>query len=270
MNDGLTKFAKLHLPALKSDEARNNLIIAVITGALNRPDGNLRFWSCGSAGACAVQSPGWRLILGTLDEAQCTALASEFDDVDYPAVMGPDETTTWFTTAAGRLGKSFLAPIEQQVLSIKEPPVFPDCAGAARTLTRADGALVANWMIQFHAEATPHNPAPDREHLEQSAASGRYMFWCVDGKPVSIAAIARRLGKLASINSVYTPPQLRRKGYAGAVTATLVERIYAEGKTMACLLVDMSNPGSIRCYKKIGFRKHCRFNYIARDHNLPE
>jgi hypothetical protein len=39
-----------------------------------------------------------------------------------------------------------------------------------------------------------------------------------------------------------TPPELRGRGYAGSVTAALVERIYAEGKSFACLYTDLRNP----------------------------
>jgi predicted GNAT family acetyltransferase len=33
----------------------------------------------------------------------------------------------------------------------------------------------------------------------------------------------------------YTPPQLRGRGYAGSVTAAVLERIFTEGKIAACL-----------------------------------
>jgi predicted GNAT family acetyltransferase len=41
------------------------------------------------------------------------------------------------------------------------------------------------------------------------------------------------------------------------VTAALVERIYAEGKSFACLYTDLRNPFSNRCYAKIGFEPVC-------------
>jgi len=37
----------------------------------------------------------------------------------------------------------------------------------------------------------------------------------------------------------------------------LVARIYAEGRTIACLYTDLRNPFSNRCYAKIGFRPVC-------------
>ena len=44
------------------------------------------------------------------------------------------------------------------------------------------------------------------------------------------------------------PSQTRGRGYAGSVTAALVERIYAEGKLFVCLYTDLRNSFSNRCY----------------------
>jgi predicted GNAT family acetyltransferase len=74
---------------------------------------------------------------------------------------------------------------------------------------------------------------------------------------VAIAGIVRRLKNSAAIAGVYTPPELRRRGYAGSITAAVVERIYAEGRKIACLYADLGNLASNRCYAKIGFTPLC-------------
>jgi predicted GNAT family acetyltransferase len=71
-----------------------------------------------------------------------------------------------------------------------------------------------------------------------------------------MAGIERRTRHAAAIAGVYTPPALRRR--AGSVTAAVVECIFAEGKTAACLYTDLGNPSSNRCYTKIGFKPACR------------
>jgi predicted GNAT family acetyltransferase len=79
----------------------------------------------------------------------------------------------------------------------------------------------------------------------------------VDGEPVSMAGIVRQTRHAAAIAAVYTPPKLRGRGYAGSVTAAVVERVFAEGKAIACLYTDLRNPISNRCYAKIGFKPIC-------------
>lgn len=72
-----------------------------------------------------------------------------------------------------------------------------------------------------------------------------------------MAGIVRRSRGAAAIAWVYTPPELRGRGYAGSVTAAVVEKIYAEGRKIACLYTDLRNPASNRCYAKIGFKPVC-------------
>jgi predicted GNAT family acetyltransferase len=70
----------------------------------------------------------------------------------------------------------------------------------------------------------------------------------------------RETGRTAGISLVYTPPEERGRGYAGAVTAATVEAGYARGKTSASLFTDLRNPVSNRCYEKIGFRPVCDYH----------
>jgi predicted GNAT family acetyltransferase len=70
--------------------------------------------------------------------------------------------------------------------------------------------------------------------------------------------IVRRTRRGAAIAGVYTPPALRNRGYAAAVTAATVDSVFAEGKTLACLYSNLRNPASNRCYAKIGFKPVCR------------
>jgi predicted GNAT family acetyltransferase len=124
-------------------------------------------------------------------------------------------------------------------------------------VTASDAPLLFEWLTAFHQEAVPHDPPVLKIHAEKSAESGRYLFWIIDDQPVSVAAISRRLKQTAAIAPVYTPPQLRGRGYASSATAAVVDRIFAEGRTTACLYTDLRNPMSNRCYAKIGFRPYC-------------
>jgi len=253
----LEAFAAQHVPALERDEARHNLLLAIVSNAIAKPAADLRWWSLGRPGACAVRAAKRPIVLGALDEAECLRLAAELHGSDYPGVVGSGETAVWFAGRAEALGATFAERIPQPILKIEKPPQFPGAPGTSRPVTGEDAALFAEWRLAFAREATPQDPAPQRDALEKTAASGDHLFWIVDGAPVSLASIGRRTRNGAVINGVYTPPALRGRGYAGSVTAALVERGYAEGKTFACLYVDRRNPASNRCYAKIGFAPIC-------------
>jgi predicted GNAT family acetyltransferase len=155
------------------------------------------------------------------------------------------------------MGARFGSPIPQRIHMLDRAARFPGAAGTATSVAAADAALLFEWLTAFCREAVPHDPLPSREDAEKAAGSGRYLFWTVDGQPVSMAAIVRRTRHTGAISSVYTPPAQRGRGYAGSVTAAVAERIFAEGKTAACLYTDLRNPFSNRCYAKIGFVPHC-------------
>jgi RimJ/RimL family protein N-acetyltransferase len=269
-------FAEYHLPALERDEARHNLIVSILrrladaeTAAPPPPDRpTLRRWTFGAPGECAVQAPGYPIVLGELQAAQCRAFAQETYTLDYPGVVGPDDTPRLFAEHATELGLRFGEPIPQEVQALRTAPVYPGAPGQARMVEAADAALFADWTEAFMRAAVPHDPVPSRERLEQAAGDGRYQFWIVDGEPVSMAGIMRRSRNGAAIGGVYTPPALRGRGYAGSVTAAVVERIFAEGRTMACLYADLRKPFSRRCYAKIGFQPVCRSWHCARTEAL--
>ncbi len=250
-------FLEYHRPALERDEVRHNLILASLGRlALDHPP-DLRRWTLGAPGACAVQTPGFPIVLGELTRAQCRALADETRVLDYPGVVGPGRTAFWFAQRAIALGVTFHEPIPQQIHVLRDKPDYPGAPGCARVIAPADAELFADWTIAFVREAVPHDAPPGPQRLAQIATEGRHQFWIVGGEPVSMAGIVRRTRHAAAIASVYTPPALRRRGYAGSVTAAVVERIFAEGKSAACLYTDLRNPASNRCYAKIGFKPVC-------------
>jgi RimJ/RimL family protein N-acetyltransferase len=251
-------FVEHHRPALERDEVRHNVILSILDRLALDPPPNLRRWSLGASGACAAQSPGYPVVLGELTQAQCRALAEETRDLDYPGVVGPEQTAPWFAERATELGLTFLEPIPQQIQVLREKPNYPGAAGHARVISPPDIERFADWTTAFMREAVPHDPPPGRERLAQIAAEGRHQFWIVDGEPAAMAGIVRRTRHVAAIAGVYTPLSLRGRGYAGSVTAAVVQRIFAEGKTAACLYTDLRNPASNRCYAKIGFEPACR------------
>ena len=253
----LAEFVALHAPALEADEVRFNVPIAAMAAAAKERPAGFRHWTLGTAGHCAIQRPGRAILLGNLDEAECRELARATAGVDYPGAAGSDRTPRHFVEHATALGARFEDPMPQRIHVLSSSPRYPGAPGSARTVDAADAPLLLEWLAAFHREAVPHDPPPDQAGADKAAASGRYLFWTVDGKPVSVAAVVRRLQHTGAISSVFTPPEQRGRGYAGSVTAAVADRLFAEGRTAVCLHTDLRNPISNRCYAKIGFMPHC-------------
>jgi RimJ/RimL family protein N-acetyltransferase len=254
---GPMEFRALHEPALARDEVKHGLILNILAQAGGGGAVEFLHWTLGGPGQCAVKIGQHSIVLGALEEAQCRRLAELASQVDYPGVIGADLTATWFADRAVELGRQFRDPEPQQIHALTDAPRYPGAAGFARPVKAEDSAMFIDWMLAFRREAIPHDPPLAAEELERMAARGDYLFWFDNGQPVSMAGIVRRLKTSAAITGVYTPPKLRGHGYAGSVTAATVARIYAEGRTIACLYTDLKNPFSNRCYAKIGFRPVC-------------
>jgi RimJ/RimL family protein N-acetyltransferase len=262
------EFCRIHAPALEREEARHNMILAALDPPVGCGSSNAVTWSLGSPGQCALMTPGGPILLGDVNEAQCSTLADQTAQTDYPAVAGPARTAGWFAQRATKLGVEFEEPTPQRILSLTDRPKYPGAPGRARRAAAEDAALLADWVASFNREALFQDVLPSRERLASITGEGRFFLWVLDDEPVSMGAIVRRTRRAAAISGVYTPPALRGRGYAGSVTAALVEAAFSEGKTMACLHTDSRNPFANRAYERVGFRPVCDAMHISRVRSL--
>lgn len=251
-------FIALHGPALEENPARHNLILGMFERAKENADHGFRFWSLGTPGACAIRTGGdWGILLGELDEPQARQLARELAAEDYPSVQGPDGMARWFVAEAETQGKHFGEGEPHRIHELSRQPTRPSVPGSPRGLTPDDAALLMEWTLAFIRDAGLTDPPPTRERVEAEIAKGRHSLWMLDGRPVAMAGMGRRLRNCASIAPVYTPPEFRGRGFGGAITAHIVDRIFAEGRQIACLYTDVNYPASNRCYAKLGFTPVC-------------
>jgi len=80
-----------------------------------------------------------------------------------------------------------------------------------------------------------------------------------DGNPVSMAGTPRQTQNSTNIGPVFTPMELRKRGYATSLVAALCQKCLNEGSEMCTLYTDLSNPTSNKIYQNIGFQKVCEF-----------
>lgn len=124
--------------------------------------------------------------------------------------------------------------------------------GAARTASADDYDLLLRWYRAF-ADDIGH-PADRivngmRIRLEREAL----VLWEVDGQPVSMAGHTAPVAGVARVGPVYTPTELRGRGYGSAVTAQASQRAGAHAGSVV-LFTDLGNPTSNKIYTEIGYR----------------
>jgi predicted GNAT family acetyltransferase len=172
-----------------------------------------------------------------------------------PGVSGDINSTTAFAEAwRARTGQSWRRRESQRlyVLGTLTPP-HPMPAGAARLARPDDRELLLRWYAAFCVETD--EPAYNLAAIvDERTSEGTLMLWEVDGEPVSMAGIAlSSLDAGARVGPVYTPPESRRRGYAGAITAAISRRALDDGAPQVSLFTDLANPISNGVYQRLGY-----------------
>jgi len=258
-------FADFHEAALEAEAVRHNLPLSIIERLRAQGEaGGIKYWTLGNPGACALQTPDFPLLLCNLSRDECRSFADLTATLNYPGVVGTCDTALQFAERAREHGIVFAEEIPQQILSLDQEPTAPSVEGFPRLFAAPDLPLFRDWIAAFIREAVPRDTIPSDERLVAVLAERRHWVWIAGGVPVSMAANGRRNRTAGAINAVYTPPEHRGRGYAGAITAVVSRHIFSEGRAFACLYVDKSNPASNRCYAKLGFKPVCDAWHIVR------
>jgi hypothetical protein len=258
-------------PLLLADEARHNLILGIAGTIRDAPDlYPLRsLWlarSNGVALAAALRTPPYNLILARPQSPEALAALAGAIHEDLPGVVGAEPEVHDFAELWSRqTGASTRINMRQGIYALErvEPP--PATPGSVRVATEDDRELALRWWIDFGEEVL-HEGGPGRERAPQSvdhrlsSPTGGLLLWEDDGETVSLAGWGGPTPSGIRIGPVYTPPALRGRGYATALTAELSQqlldgRLFDGGRRFCFLYTDLANPTSNAIYERIGYRR---------------
>jgi len=78
-------------------------------------------------------------------------------------------------------------------------------------------------------------------------------LWVDGGRPVSLTCVGGVTPHGIRIGPVYTPPDLRGKGYASSLVAGVSQMQLDAGRAYVFLFTDLANPTSNRIYQALGY-----------------
>lgn len=215
-----------------------------------------------TAGALLITSPHNLVIAEPLDSEALTFAASELARAGhrFPGVVGGVPEVDVFADAwLSEAGAENRVRMRQGIYAasvVREPS---GVAGSMRFAETSDRALLLDWLRRFEAEALPHD-APHRELellVDRRTAAGGFALWDVDNQTLSLAGSGGATPHGVRIGPVYTPPEFRRRGYAGALVAALTQHLLAGGLDYCFLYTDLSNATSNNVYKSVGYELVC-------------
>ncbi len=130
----------------------------------------------------------------------------------------------------------------------------PGPAGSARLAAERDRGLLITWFDAFAREVGDLASHDHAAAADERLSYGGLRVWEVAGAPVSIAGVTRTVAGMVRVGPVYTPPELRGRGYAGAVTAAVSQAAREDGAQEVVLYTDLANPTSNALYRRLGYR----------------
>ncbi|MGV9853298.1 GNAT family N-acetyltransferase [Streptomyces sp. NPDC003442] len=271
---------------LRAHPARNTTLLTVVTSLTVAGSGRygaeppVYGWWTGGGGAVEgafLCTPPYPPLLSALCGEAVRALARTLardGELKVTGVNAGRETAeafaaTW-TDVAGAM-----STVEQTHrlyrLDALTPP-DPAPPGRPRTATTADRDLLITWCEGF-ARETGALRGDAAAQVDDKLGHDGITVWELDGRPVACAGISRTIAGMARVSLVYTPPELRGRGYAGAAAAAVSGAARAAGVQEVLLFTDLDNPTSNALYQRLGYRPledHLLLSFISAGSAVPE
>ncbi len=205
---------------------------------------------------CAFCTPPYRLGVTALGETAIAALLADVMSVyaSLSGVSGPEPTARAVAAAWCRLHGTTAkvgARHRLYVLRVLIPPPRPP-GGALRLATETDASLVGTWGQAFAREARV-------EHLTASfftaLIKAQHVYLWDHGGTRCLAAAIRQTPQARAIGVLFTPPELRGRGYGTATVAALSNLVFAGGTKGCYVFADPENIAVSRIVGSIGYQR---------------
>jgi ribosomal protein S18 acetylase RimI-like enzyme len=125
--------------------------------------------------------------------------------------------------------------------------------------------VVVDWRVALAIETLGSEPSPTlRDEVRAQVARWRARGWVlVDGRrPVSFTQFTARTRGVVQVGGVFTPPELRGRGYARAVVAGSLLDARAQGATRSVLFTARTNRAAQRAYVSLGYEEIGSFGLV--------
>lgn len=201
------------------------------------------------------------LLSSPMDDAALPLLVADIATAapDVPGVVAEVATARRFAEIwTARTRRSHRLNMSERIFQVSRVIPPRPVEGLMRGASGADRGVLARWLHAFNAEAlaqTADLSAMERFADRWIARAGRSMYlWEVDGQPVSMVGVSGDTPNGIRVAPVYTPSELRGRGYASALTAAVTQAQLDAGKRYCFLFTDLANPTSNKIYMAIGYK----------------
>ena len=256
-------------PLLLADEARHNLMLGLARTLVERPSHypEHRLYLVEDGGAvvgAALRTPPHNLTVAQPAAGGALDALAEAIDEELPGVSGAVPEVDRFAAAwSARTGRGAARHRADAPLPARARRAGGGARARRERRAAADLDLLAGWWRAFLAEVSHDPPASDADveaavRLRLETEGWGIELWEDGGAPVSLAAFGNPTPNGARIGTVYTPPEARGRGYAGAVTAHASQGVLDARRRFCVLYADQANPSANGIYRRIGYEQVAR------------
>lgn len=242
---------------LRARPVECNAVLTVLHDRSDDPQPG-RYWiahgSRAVAGVAVLTPPDALLIVTPAPAPVVDALAGAVltDTPGLRGVLAEALTAAAFAGAWTEHARAAVYPREggrtYRLLDLRHPEGIP---GFLRPADHDDRELVRTWARAFAAESG-NDYGQAEVTVDQRLTRGRVFVWDDDGA-VSMASATVPVAGVSRIAHVYTAPDTRRRGYAGACVAALSQWALDDGADTCILFTQLHNPTSNGVYRAIGY-----------------
>lgn len=212
--------------------------------------------------AVVMRTPPYNLILSnSFDERAIPFVADDVRKIyeSLPGVMGSKSVSRAYAEHwAEMTGHPYRLNMQERIYRLEKVNPVNNVPGEYAPAKEIHRELLIQWFMDFSAEALDGLSREDAERqvnlrLTRPSELSGLRVWVDGGKVVSFAGYGGYTPHGIRIGPVYTPPELRGKGYASACVAALSQEMLDRGRTFCFLFTDLKNPTSNHIYQNIGY-----------------
>lgn len=211
-----------------------------------------------AAGAAFMHTPDFPLMLSRVSGPDAACLARDLAGAGHrvgAVNAGPEAAEAFAAAWRDRTRDSVAVYRRMRLFRLGELlPPRPGPEGTARLAAGTDQDLLAGWFGAFAREVGDPPGEDQRAVVAERLGYGGLTVWEAGGVPVSVAGRTRAVAGMVRVGPVYTPPELRGHGYAGAATAAVSQAALDAGIREVVLYTDLANPTSNALYQRLGYR----------------
>ena len=263
-----TRFLQCARTFLEECEAENNLLLGNSSWLvahperIEQPPNFITIEENGKVQAAAMMAPPYNLVLTRAKRNALVEIADHMltEKIHLPGVNGPTETSQAFAELwTKKTGRPFRLHRSLRLYQLRQVIPPPTVNGRIRLVADSDANILRGWIHKFNADIGEPQTEEDESKTFQRLLADRRLYVWEDRDLCSIAAWGGPTSHGVRISLVYTPPELRQKGYATVCVATISQLMLDSGKKFCCLFTDLANPTSNRLYQRIGYEQICDF-----------